>query len=271
MMPPDMTPTPAEDTSTGVEANVLPDPLPLETPVPVPQNDFYTAATAENVSIDMSGDISQPVIVDAKLPDVMASGSDDAASDLLKKKGYGWMLELDEEEEEQKPLLEELDIDLKDIWLKVRCVMVPVDMLGFKREIVRDSPDFWGPLLVVCLYAMLSMYGNWGAASWIITIWFFGSFIIYFLVRAMGADVSFSQTLGVIGYSLLPLCVMMLLLPLVANVGVMDGLLKILGTLWSSQSAGSLLVTEAIVTKRILVLYPIALLYGYFLSLNSGV
>ena len=35
---------------------------------------------------------------------------------------------------------EELDIDLRDIWLKVRCVLMPIDALGFKRDIVRDQP-----------------------------------------------------------------------------------------------------------------------------------
>ena len=63
-----------------------------------------------------------------------------------------WLLEVDDEDEDegpQKPLLEELDIDLADIWHKLRCVLLPIDALGFKRSIVRESPDFWGPLLVV--------------------------------------------------------------------------------------------------------------------------
>jgi hypothetical protein len=46
--------------------------------------------------------------------------------------------------------------------------------------------------------------------------------------------------------------------------------LRIFGVVWSAQSAGSLLVTEEIQSKKVLILYPIALLYGYFLSLNTG-
>ena len=55
---------------------------------------------------------------------------------------------------------EELDIDLQDIYYKVRCVVFPLPSLGFKRDVLRDSPDFWGPLLVVLLYAMLALFGQ---------------------------------------------------------------------------------------------------------------
>ncbi len=55
---------------------------------------------------------------------------------------------------------EELDIDLKDIYYKLRCVLFPLPQLGFNRQIVRDSPDFWGPLIVVLLYSMVSLYGQ---------------------------------------------------------------------------------------------------------------
>ncbi len=55
---------------------------------------------------------------------------------------------------------EELDIDLKDIYYKVRCAIFPCPMLGFKRQVLRDNPDFWGPLLVVLLFAMISVYGQ---------------------------------------------------------------------------------------------------------------
>lgn len=53
---------------------------------------------------------------------------------------------------------EELDIDLKDIYHKLRCVLLPVPWLD--RAVVRESPDFWGPLLVVLAYALISVYGQ---------------------------------------------------------------------------------------------------------------
>ena len=55
---------------------------------------------------------------------------------------------------------EELDIDLKDIYYKVRCVLFPLPQLGFQRTVLKESPDFWGPLLVVLCYSLLSLYGQ---------------------------------------------------------------------------------------------------------------
>lgn len=190
----------------------------------------------------------------------------------LQKRGFGWLLENDDEDDDEplKPLLEELDIDIADIWHKLRCVLLPIDALGFQRSIVRESPDFWGPLLVVLSFSALSMWGNWKAVGWILTVWFFGSLNIFLLVAAMGAADSFSQTLGVIGYSLLPLAIVLTVAPLVYHIGFIAFSLKIVGVCWSAQSAGSLLVTEAVQSRKILIMYPTALLYGYFLSLHSG-
>jgi len=41
--------------------------------------------------------------------------------------GYGWLLETEDDDgEEEKPLLDELDIDLKDIYYKIRCELTKV-------------------------------------------------------------------------------------------------------------------------------------------------
>jgi hypothetical protein len=40
----------------------------------------------------------------------------------------------------QPPLLEELDIDLQDIYYKIRCVLLPIPALGFQRDVIRDNP-----------------------------------------------------------------------------------------------------------------------------------
>jgi hypothetical protein len=156
-------------------------------------------------------------------------------------------------------------------------------------------------------------------------------------VGAMGAADSYSQTLGVIGYSLLPLAIVLTVAPIVYHVAFLTFLMKvrgvllgvsassavlnssfvtrvrlhskkhactstafffpsspaktllsrllahtclgfrlggmmpqIVGVLWSAQSAGSLLVTEQVQSRKVLIMYPTALLYGYFLSLHSG-
>lgn len=192
-------------------------------------------------------------------------------SNFLDSKGFGWLLEIeDDDERKQKPLLEELDIDVKDILYKVRCVLFPLPQLGYNRQIVRENADFWGPLLVVLFYSLISLYGQFGVVSWILTIWIFGSLLIFLLARVLGGEVNYSQCLGVIGYSLLPLIILALVLPAIYHLHYTSLLLKVFGVVWATYSAGSLLCGQELQQKKILLLYPILLLYIYFLSLYSG-
>eukprot|EP00128_Syssomonas_multiformis_P010720 Colp12_sorted_trinity150504_noHs@35246 len=186
--------------------------------------------------------------------------------------GFGWLVEEDNEidEADQAPLLEELDIDLKDIYYKLRCVLLPLPYFGFERKVVRDNADFWGPLAVVLTYALFSLYGQFKVVSWIITVWLVGSYIIYLLARVLGGQVEFSQSLGVVGYSLLPLIVTILLLPIVSSMPLARYSLTTFGLAWSAWSAGTLLVPPEFERKRPLLLYPVFLLYVYFFSLYTG-
>jgi len=194
------------------------------------------------------------------------------AGKFLFPKGVSWLTEVEDEEETfDKPLLEELDIDVKDIYYKVRCVLFPLPQLGFERKVLKDSPDFWGPLVIVLCYSLISLWGQFKVVSWIITIWLCGSFIIFFLTRALGGEVSYSQCLGVIGYSLLPLIVTGLALPFLHQFPYfIPHTFKILGVIWASYSAGSLLVPDELNNKRSLLFYPIFLLFIYFFSLYTG-
>ncbi|KAH3851434.1 protein YIPF4-like [Dreissena polymorpha] len=193
------------------------------------------------------------------------------AGQFLESKGFGWLLEEeDADHEDMEPLLEELDIDLKDIYYKLRCVLFPLPQLGFNRHVVRENPDFWGPLVVILLYSLLSLYGQFRVVSWIITIWIFGSLIIFMLARVLGGEVSYSQCLGVIGYSVLPLVLIALIMPLFASLHYLALIVKFLGVIWAAFSAGSLLCVQELQQKRPLLLYPIFLLYVYFFSLYTG-
>lgn len=191
----------------------------------------------------------------------------------LHRRGFGWLLDVEEEAEDddKAPLLEELDVDLRDIYYKVRCVLFPFPFMGYKRHLVRDSPDFWGPLLVVLLFSLVSLYGQLSVVSWIITMWIFGSLVIFLLARVLGGEVNYSQCLGVIGYSVLPLVVTATTLPLVRPFHHVELVFKLLGVVWATYSAGSLLCVQELQNKRPLLLYPVFLLYVYFFSLYSGV
>lgn len=220
-------------------------------------------------SVGATGSISNNVVFSTFNNSLAGS----LAGQYLFPKGIGWLTEVEDEEEDiyDKPLLEELDIDVKDIYYKIRCVLFPLPQLGFERKVLKDSPDFWGPLVIVLCYSLISLWGQFKVVSWIITIWLCGSFIIFFLTRALGGEVSYSQCLGVIGYSLLPLIVTGLALPFLHQFPYfIPHTFKILGVIWASYSAGSLLVPDELNNKRSLLFYPIFLLFVYFFSLYTG-
>jgi protein YIPF4 len=122
------------------------------------------------------------------------------------------------------------------------------------------------------MFALISVFGQFRVISWIITIWIFGSFLVFIIARALGGEVTYSQIVGTIGYSLLPLFIICVLLSLRGNsFNYLNYFLKSLGVLWSTYSAATLLCTDELQHKKSLLLYPILLLYIYFLSLYSGV
>ncbi|RXN29822.1 YIPF4 [Labeo rohita] len=179
-----------------------------------PTNGDFTFVSSTDAE-ELSGTIDAPDITLNMGPD---STRDTYATTFLRQRGYGWLLEVEEDDaEDTKPLL----------------------------QVVRDNPDFWGPLAVVLLFSMISIYGQF--------------------------RVSYGQVLGVIGYSLLPLIVIAPLLLVIGAFEVVSTLIKLFGVFWAAYSAASLLVGDEFKTKKPLLIYPIFLLYIYFLSLYTGV
>ncbi|XP_061847154.1 protein YIPF4 isoform X2 [Colius striatus] len=215
-------------------------PGPQQPPLYAPSNGDFTFVSSADAE-DLSGSIATP---DVKLNLGGEFIKESTATTFLRQRGYGWLLEVeDDDPEDNKPLL----------------------------QVVRDNPDFWGPLAVVLFFSMISLYGQFKVVSWIITIWIFGSLTIFLLARVLGGEVAYGQVLGVIGYSLLPLIVIAPVLLVVGSFEVVSTLIKLFGVFWAAYSAASLLVGEEFKTKKPLLIYPIFLLYIYFLSLYTGV
>jgi hypothetical protein len=199
----------------------------------------------------------------------LGSGAFYSTQQYLAQKGLGWLFEVEESEEDSNlSLLEELDINPYEILYKIRCVLLP---FKFERSILLSNPDFWGPMAVVVAYALLLIWGQLSVVSWVMTMWLIGSFLIFLLARVLGAEVTYAQSLGVIGYSLIPLVLGALLLFLFPAAHWFAILLKILVTLWAAFSAGTLLSKDKFSQKQLMLSYPILLLYIYFISLHSGV
>lgn len=90
----------------------------------------------------------------------------------------------------------------------MKAVLLPCAKSGLDPASVRENPDFWGPLTVVMLFSLVSLFGQLRVVAWILTIWLAGSFLVYFVTRSLGGEVSYAQCLGVIGYCLLPQFIM---------------------------------------------------------------
>ncbi|TWW77939.1 Protein YIPF4 YIP1 family member 4 [Takifugu flavidus] len=239
---------------------------------PPSNGDFTFVSSAE--AEELSGSISAQ---DIKLNMGTDGGKDPYATTFLRQRGYGWLLEVEEDDaEENKPLLEELDIDLKDIYYKIRCVLMPMPSLGYNRQVVRDNPDFWGPLAVVLLFSMVSIYGQFRVWTPLHARCCYAantcdSLGPQVLTVLSPEQVSFGQVLGVIGYSLLPLILIAPLLLVIGEFEIVSTVIKLFGVFWAAYSAASLLVGDEFKTKKPLLIYPVFLLYIYFLSLYTGV
>ncbi|XP_045898476.1 protein YIPF4-like, partial [Micropterus dolomieu] len=147
----------------------------------------------------------------------------------------------------------------------------PCCLLGRHIEVSAAAPPDCRAAFPLRLRLLFSSSPLHHVVSWIITIWIFGSLTIFLLARVLGGEVSFGQVLGVIGYSLLPLIVIAPLLLVIGGFEVVSTLIKLFGVFWAAYSAASLLVGDQFKTKKPLLIYPIFLLYIYFLSLYTGV
>uniref|UniRef100_A0A8C7BVB2 Protein YIPF n=1 Tax=Neovison vison TaxID=452646 RepID=A0A8C7BVB2_NEOVI len=225
---------------------------------------FVSSADAE----DLSGSIASP---DVKLNLGGDFIKESTATTFLRQRGYGWLLEVeDDDPEDNKPLLYYLE-KLKYLSKKADCLLWKLSSTGRTRQIFKTHPDFNGGDTVIFFFKILFIYLTLKVVSWIITIWIFGSLTIFLLARVLGGEVAYGQVLGVIGYSLLPLIVIAPILLVVGSFEVVSTLIKLFGVFWAAYSAASLLVGEEFKTKKPLLIYPIFLLYIYFLSLYTGV
>uniref|UniRef100_A0A6S9Q2V5 Uncharacterized protein n=1 Tax=Chrysotila carterae TaxID=13221 RepID=A0A6S9Q2V5_CHRCT len=103
----------------------------------------------------------------------------------VESKGYGWVFEVEDDDDvsEQRPLVEELEIDFQDILRKLRWSLRP------PKEGVGEISDFWGPLMVMFCYAALVVWGQLEVVSWVISIWICGGGIVFAVARVLGSEV----------------------------------------------------------------------------------
>jgi hypothetical protein len=172
------------------------------------------------------------------------------------------------------PFREELDINLIGIFQKFKRVLVPFGGTDEEWFKLLDDSEFWGSFASVLLYSLLIVWHQLKVVSWVFWIWIVGSISIWFLSKLFGSNLTFSQLLSCIGYSVLPLNLTVLVLMISQNFihNYFIVFLKLFATIWSSYSCCKFLIyNDTIKEKRWMMNYPIWLLFIYLITFHSGV
>ncbi|KAL7671011.1 hypothetical protein ACOME3_005924 [Neoechinorhynchus agilis] len=187
-------------------------------------------------------------------------------------------------DQEEKPLLEELGIDLSSIWKQTAFVMNPFVASSSCTSDELLLSDLTGPLVFIVAFAFSLLFGLgkhyfgyiYGYSS-------VGCLLMYGLLAAM--DTAYSKTnqssmitlaftTSALGYCLLPIVALSFVWPILKlsnlNSGILAAFVVVVAIGWSTYAAARLLATAMVTDQqtkrglRILVGYPCLLFYVVF-------
>lgn len=161
---------------------------------------------------------------------------------------------------------------------KVKMLILPFGGSNNEWYTHLEDAEFWGSLFSVLLYSIFILFGQFKVVSWVFWIWFVGSFLIWILSRFLGLQFSYSQILSTIGYCITPLTLTVILygfLPKLIEKNLINFGIKLVATLWSSYSCSKFIMShqENEISndgKKMMLIYPIWLMYIYFITFHSG-
>ena len=184
--------------------------------------------------------------------------------------------QIDQEEIEKidtltEPVWETIKRDLLMIWIKLNYVMVPRTMMRESARQLRDW-DLWGPLvLCLLLSCCLSFSANTNDGSLVfefvfIIVWA-GAAIVAVNGQLLGGNISFFQSVCVLGYCLFPLVIaafanmlMTAFLPFIVKIVIVA-----VAFVWASYSSVGFISEMVVPEKKGLAAFPVFLFY-LFLS-----
>lgn len=163
----------------------------------------------------------------------------------------------------EPPLLEELGINVGHIYQKTITVLNPMKTIDQR---VMEDADLWGPFLFCLAFGAFLLLSGKVHFSYIYGVAMLGWVSIYAILNMMsegGADIY--RTASVLGYCLLPMVILSsfsILLRLRGAIGLALGFTSIL---WCTYASSAIFVTILdMKNQRILVAYPVGLLYACF-------
>ena len=166
-----------------------------------------------------------------------------------------------------EPVFQTIKRDFSMIFSKLRYVLNPKAHQDNFRELRRW--DLWGPLILCLLFALtLSLRSGSSTdvvfGSIFVLIWI-GAFVVTLNARLLGGNVSFFQSVCVLGYSVFPIALASLIIAIFstwfniwAKIGIVG--LAMVWTIWAATGFMAGLVTEK---KKYLAVYPAVLFYMF--------
>lgn len=159
-----------------------------------------------------------------------------------------------------EPVLDTLLRDLKNVWAKMKQVLIPTG----KQNLLRDW-DLWGPLILCLTLAIrLSFSAPENQSAMVFTITFIiiwcGAAVITVNSKLLGGKMSFFQSICILGYCIFPLTIVSIITLFIENI-IIDLILVIAGFAWSVYASIGFLTDVSLNQKKTLVIYPIFLFY----------
>ncbi|KZS98641.1 Yip1-domain-containing protein, partial [Sistotremastrum niveocremeum HHB9708] len=172
--------------------------------------------------------------------------------------------------EGEPPLLEafsELGINFSHIRAKSMTVLNPLQRVD---EHIMDDADLAGPLLFCLCFGTFLLFSGKPQFSYIYGVALLGSASIYFLLNLMSEKgIDAYRVASVLGYCLLPMVGVGAVSVMVTLDGALGYILSILSVVWCTYSASGIIVAVLRMSdQRLLVAYPLGLLYGCFALLS---
>ncbi|KAF8482810.1 Yip1-domain-containing protein [Russula ochroleuca] len=169
--------------------------------------------------------------------------------------------------EGEPPLLEELGINFSHIGAKSMTVLNP-----FRRvnEHIMDDADLAGPLIFCFCFATFLLFSGKPQFGYIYGLALLGSISLYCLLNLMSEQgIDAYRVLSVLGYCLLPMVGVGALSVVITLDGMLGYMLSSLSIVWCTYAASGIFVAVLRMSdQRLLVAYPVGLLYGCFALLS---
>ncbi|EFA76228.1 Yip1 domain-containing protein [Heterostelium album PN500] len=170
--------------------------------------------------------------------------------------------------DDELPLLEELGINFDHIKKKTLSVLNPFKKIDSH---IMDDTDLGGPIFFDLVLGFSSLMSGKVQFGYIYGLGLIGCLSMYVVLNLMSENgIDMYRVISVLGYCLLPIVFLSFVSLLININGLFGYILIFVAIFWSTYSASKMFVkTLTMIDQRILVAYPVGLLYTGFALITA--